>query len=408
MIACESYVEKVDSEWGGGMVSDNLTWRERRRLRRRLKESVLTLEASRDVIVAEKVKLYEKTLGELRGALADRSKTGCEKAIEQLVKQEEKIFPRHRYARFQEFVDVILVAAIVAFGGIRTFWVMPFKIPTASMFPTLFGIEVEMRDSPLPWWPKRLWDAVIEGRQYLEVVAKRDGIFDPYSVKEINRRDVGISRGRLRLLETKSVWFEVGGVEYNLPITRYEFEKVSSQMRRRPVNAGDLIFRVAIDAGDHLLVERFTYNFRKPRRGEIVVFDTNDLDCPNPGQFYIKRLNGVGGDKLTVEPPFLKVNGQLANSRPAYQRIFSRKDGYGGFTYGPEGGHLAESEPSYNVPNHTNFMMGDNSGHSSDSRYWGPVPDEKVIGKALLIYWPFVRNVKLDSGPGHKWMGIAN
>jgi signal peptidase I len=60
--------------------------------------------------------------------------------------------------------------------------------------------------------------------------------------------------------------------------------------------------------------------------------------------------------------------------------------------YGPGQAFLATPDRSYVIPPHSYFAMGDNSYNSYDSRYWGPVPEENVVGRGLFVYWPFTRH----------------
>src|SRR6266851_5750271 len=114
---------------------------------------------------------------------------------------------------------------------------------------------------------------------------------------------------------------------------------------------------------------------------------TNILDIGDQTQFYIKRLAGLPGDKLRIEPPRLYVDGKVAEGF-GFQRVMQARDGYRG--YGP--GHLALSDPvrAFEVPRHTYFAMGDNSYNSFDSRWWGPVPERNLVGRGLFVYWPFI------------------
>ena len=363
-----------------------LGWRERRRLRQRLKEGWRALEASRDLLDNEKINAYRAALDALQAALAAKSPEQVEEALSQMHKWEPRLFPRPSFAQWQELVDVILVAAIVAFGGIRTFFVENFKIPSASMEPTLFGVEPHWRTAPLPSIPVRIFDQVVMGTRHIEVLARADGDLDQTSFRQVPSR-------WLWFFPSHSIQLTVGDENYLVPMEKHEFQKIMEFLPHH-VSAGQPIVRVDLSAGDHLLVDRLTYNFRFPRRGEIVVFDTDNLGVLNPGQFYIKRLNGIPRDKLHIDPPCLYVNGNKANSSKTYERIYSCQDGYKGYTYAPEGSDkgfthvLTRTRPDYEVPLNHYFVMGDNSPNSSDGRYWGPVPHPKFIGRALLVYWP--------------------
>jgi signal peptidase I len=162
----------------------------------------------------------------------------------------------------------------------------------------------------------------------------------------------------------------------------------------RIYHRGDIIARGAIDTGDQVFVDKFSYNFVKPHRGDVIVFRTNHIpgirEDPETGSpFYIKRLAGLPGDRLRIDPPFLYVNGKKAEGY-GFAREMAAKPPYRG--YGPGHNYLATPQQTYAVPQHGYFALGDNSYNSYDSRYWGSVPEENLVGRGLLVYWPFYQH----------------
>jgi signal peptidase I len=173
--------------------------------------------------------------------------------------------------------------------------------------------------------------------------------------------------------------------------------------RGRKLNPGDVIARGHTDTGDHVLVDKCSVHFFPPKRGDVFVFNTaniptheNVLNPGGPAQFYIKRLAGMAGDKLRIDPPALYRDGQIAPETP-FQKVMSGditspRTGYRGYSNGPEHGRfgiLGSPTATYEIPPHSYFALGDNSFHSSDSRDWGPVPEKNVIGRGWMVYWPF-------------------
>jgi len=120
-------------------------------------------------------------------------------------------------------------------------------------------------------------------------------------------------------------------------------------------------------SGDYLLVDEATYYFREPVRGEVIVFkNPNDAD-----EFYIKRIVGLPGEEVIVSDNEVFVNGELVDE--PYLADGIKVDGRYVFQL---------DQDQY-------FVMGDNRDFSSDSRYWGFVPRENIVGNPLVIYWSF-------------------
>ncbi len=116
--------------------------------------------------------------------------------------------------------------------------------------------------------------------------------------------------------------------------------------------------------GEFVLVNRMAYRLGQPQRGDIIVFQFPR----DPTQDLIKRVIGLPGDDVKVQDGAVYVNGNRLNEP-----------------------YIAAA-PLYNgdwrVPVGSLFVLGDNRNDSSDSHSWGTVPLDKVIGKAILVYWP--------------------
>ncbi len=146
--------------------------------------------------------------------------------------------------------------------------------------------------------------------------------------------------------------------------------------------------------GQRVLVNRFIYGLEEPQIGDIVVFHppvgAESADecgvqtsvgeaCPKASpeessENFIKRVVAVGGDTLSIKSGHPVVNGVEDTDEP-YIR--------------PCGTAPACNLPkTITIPKGDFFMMGDNRGESDDSRFWGPVPKEWIIGEAFFTYWP--------------------
>jgi signal peptidase I len=137
-------------------------------------------------------------------------------------------------------------------------------------------------------------------------------------------------------------------------------------------------------ASDHIFSEGFTYLFRVPRRGEIVVFNTEGLPAVTVKGFFFKRVAGLPGESVRIEEGRLFVNGEPVELSNDAGPIEYR------YPVGPEPGRLPEGR-SMTIPERCYFVLGDNSSNSYDSRFWGMVPEEAIIGRVAWRYWPPAR-----------------
>jgi len=150
-----------------------------------------------------------------------------------------------------------------------------------------------------------------------------------------------------------------------------------------------------LNVGQRVLAERVSYRFSDPQIGDIVVFHPPDgadsmrcgaphagegtaRPCPvhTPGESgtnFIKRIVAGPGDRLYIEGGHPVVNGSMPEEP---------------FINPCEGGPGCNMPKPITIPPNEYFMMGDNRGSSDDSRFWGPVPRDWIVGDAIFTYWP--------------------
>jgi len=149
--------------------------------------------------------------------------------------------------------------------------------------------------------------------------------------------------------------------------------------------------------GDHLLVDKVSYsrdgdgvpgNFLLPqvpiRRGMIVTFKS-------PAEMekeYVKRVIALPGETISIHNKVVSINGEPLNEKYTYFRDPRIQNGY------------RDNFPEYTVPAGHYFCMGDNRDHSFDSRYWGTVPADYIIGKPWRLYWSYTANTDDYMAPG--------
>lgn len=352
---------------------------------------------NRDLISPEQGKKVEVIEGEFRETLDHPGVTKEElnKAAVKLTEACEKSVPNYQSSWVKENLEVIFVAVVIAMG-IRAYFVQPFKIPTGSMQPTLNGViayphreaaPVDGADYTEPGRFGQIWEKIYYGRNYINLVSEGKDTILESETKEVKfmffftRTEIPCSSGRVYTVSGKK-----GKVDAFI---------TNAVDRNQVVKKGQTIARGYIDTGDQVLVDKFSYHWRKPKRGEVFVFVTRGITGIETGfdsgqrkggsQHYIKRLGGVPGDKLKVEPPNLFINGELAKEG-GFRKVMSQEDGYGGYTANGKTLDFDLGPEEY-------VALGDNSANSFDSRGWGPVPRDNVVGRAFSVYLPF----------GHHW-----
>jgi len=372
----------------------------------------------RDLLSPQAIEAIQVTLRALQQAVRDGAdKPKLEKQMEKLEAAANKWLKPYPNAAWRENVEVLLVALTVAMG-IRTFFLQPFKIPTGSMQPTLYGVTstpdytqvydpVDVQPGsadftiPTGWERIREWFA---GVSYLDIRAKADGRFErvdpPFKILIFNIYQT-IQIGGV----THWIWFppDYGGstLERRAGLHLRPYDKVYHQ--------GEEVIRMKVVSGDHLFVDRVTYNFRAPERGEILVFETKGIGPLPQDQFYIKRMVAMGNDKVQIgDDRHLVINAKrLDAATPHFEKVYGfdpkqppRESHYSG--------HVNEKVVRQRVPNFRGqlaplfpdgtavvdirpdhyMVMGDNTMNSSDSRSWGDFPAKNVIGKSFFVYWP--------------------
>jgi len=382
-----------------------------------LKGSKKFLHYKRDLLEDDRIAEIESRRGDLRAAMKAGDRKAVEEAGKQLRATCDKALPRQPQQNWwEENVEVLFVALVVALG-IRAYILQPFRIPTGSMQPTLNGIVIEERgeDFEAPWFGQQVWDWLFVGRSYKNIVAERDKqvvALRDASWFLFTRTEIGFSDGSR--IKVPSAEGEV------VKMTNFRvFEDPSSGRRigrGRVYRAGEPILRGTITTGDLVLVDKVSYHFRRPDRGETFVFDTRGIPTrgveasrlagQTGGQHYIKRLCGVPGDALSIDTPDLLNHGKILDE-PGIRRVAGREGAYGKDNrpgYIPARGAASNNHLNAPLDEEGEVLelaaeaphglreyaaLGDNTENSLDSRYWGTVKEFNLSGPALFSLWPF-------------------
>ena len=366
------------------------------------------LSAQRDILSPEAVQAIEASAAELQQTIAsDVDKKALLAAMEQTEGIANKWLKPYPNASMRENVEVVLVAIAVAMG-VRTFFLQPFKIPTGSMQPTLYGITMrDMRgeaDCQIPGRWGRFCDACFKGTFYHSLAAEADGElvgFGPreHVVRFLNKQAI-IMRyrdGGQTYEKSHYIWFS--------PDDNFQYR--SGLRDGQTFRKGETILKLAETSGDHLFVDRLSYNFRRPQRGEIIVFETRGIPGLPQDQFYIKRMVALGDDRVRIgNDRHLVINGQrLDSATPHFENVYffetnapakdSQYSGHVNEVIAREHGKpglaplFPEGAQEFTVRGNHYMVMGDNTLNSYDSRAWGDFSRTNVIGKSCFVYWPF-------------------
>jgi signal peptidase I len=323
-----------------------------------------------DIMPADALEELNAAMGKLAGARKAGAVPAMEAASKAVLEVVNRLTPKAWRSSFRENVDVIFVAVAVAMA-FRAYFFQPFKIPTGSMQPTLYGVHTEQVAEPTAWdrLPLSLLRTVSTGTMFRRYTAKASGSIGEYTdTKNPSKVKVRIG-GKLQKLPKGA------RADGQLPPTGGH------------VKRGDLLWQGRVSLGDHLFVNKLAWNFRLPRRGEIMVFETDGIEGLTPHTHYIKRMCGLPNEVVTIDYPNLIVNGEVVTEPEGIARL-ARKEGlYLGYS-GPR--RRRKMEPRELGPDQY-AAFGDNTNSSYDSRYWGAVPRGNLVGPAAFVYWPVTK-----------------
>lgn len=403
-------------------------------------------------------------MAEFDAAVARPGVTGAElrTATETLETVANKWLQRYPHASYRENAESFLGTFALVFA-VKTFFLSPMQIPTGSAQPTYYGITSEdLRDHPevkfpsgITGWLSKIWN----GASWYELIAEDDCELAVSNSGQLKPRGATLRipvPGFDRNFPVP-VRFKDGRVkEYIIPWAPEEAKHLSLVdpncliPRKTRFKKGEPIVRCVTRSGDRILVERVVYNFRQPKRGEYFVFQSSGVGVADgvvQGTHYIKRLVGAPNEQLRIgNDRFVYVNGRrIGPTDPGFEKVLgfdpaqpprdSQYSGYvNGATYlGPQietfravkpdlysaedwyrraedmargyalgvGRYFPDEKTVHTIQPHHYMGFGDNTMGSADSRAWGEVPEQKIIGKSCFVMWPPC-NWGYESGPRKK------
>ena len=238
----------------------------------------------------------------------------------------------------REWLDTLVVAISVAMA-FRAYFYEPFNIPTGSMQPTLWGNHTRAGEDATAFdvWPLSWAKWLATGERHVECVAEASG------VAHVRARGDGYADVRVG----------ASAKTFRLPTD------ACAAIDGRQFRAGETVWKGTVATGDFIFVNRWLWNFRHPRDGEVMIFSTTGIKALVQGTHYIKRMKARPGETYALEHPVAAGPGRSVMP----DVVTMGTDEY--------------------------FACGDNFGNSFDSRYWGPVPGANLRGVGSVVFWPF-------------------
>lgn len=353
------------------------------------------LNAQRDELPAQGIDAINAADAALSDVLSTAPPDVLRQKAKELEQAANKWLRPYPSPAIRENIEMFVVVSAVVIA-IRTFFFQPMAIPSGSAQPTLYGITHEdLRGRPasaVPGALSRFYEYWVHGVQFVRVVAEEDGelrgVEDPKTVFPFVKRQ--------RIL--------VGSRWYSVWFPPEKLVEWSEFFPGKTFKRGEDIVNMKVIAGDHLFVNRLTYNFRQPTRGEIIVFFSTGIPRLTQDTHYIKRLIALGGERVRIgDDRHVVINDtRLDASTPHFENLYSfhgdpADSKYSGhvneavarkYTRVPLADLFPNEKTVFQVRPHHLLTFGDNTMNSFDSRSWGDFPEEKVIGKAGFVFWP--------------------
>lgn len=366
------------------------------------KQVRMVLNSQRDLLPPRAIAEIETGLAafgnELRAASDKQAIRSASSRLEECAARWLQPYPN---ASARENIKEFLVSGVLILT-IFCFFLQPMKIPSGSAQPTLYGNVI----TPLPEGNP---EAVIppravrilhwfKGIDYHHWIAKDSG---PLRIEPVSRM-LGFVRFQR---------FIVGKDSYTFYWPPDNLDRFCGAELGRHFEKGQTVLRLKASSGDRLFVDRFTYNFRRPKRGETIVFTSTGIPGLIQHTHYIKRLIAMGGERVRIgDDRHAVVNGQrldrhmrhfervYAFSTPPRESVFSGhvNDKVAMEVLGRSIAPLFPDEHREVIvrPNHY-LAFGDNTLNSFDGRAWGDFPRDKVVGRGLFVFWPFTERFGL-------------
>jgi len=402
------------------------------------------LNHQRDQLSPEAISKLREAIANLRTAMhSSYNRATLEEKIAKLEETGSRKLIPYRSPGMRENVEVALFAVAIAMS-VRTFFFQPMGIPTGSMQPTLYGItegnlgQAETVPTGVNSWVQHF----LAGVSHHHLVS--EGNWQLINVDPPRKRLMFFNKQRLtfRDLDTKiNIVMDISPpmnsgnsmLGHGKPFSGSLSEFILNSHNNYIYKKGEAVIKMRRESGDHLLIDRWTYNFRKPSRGDIIVFETKNIAGIDNDLFYIKRLAGLPNEKIRIgDDRHLVINDKRLNasdhpfelvysfdvaeeiplaqdsrfSGHVNQKVFQQVLDERRKTVARQNGvdpsriqmsyagnispNFMNGSHEFQIPQNRYLALGDNTVSSKDSRDWGSLPAKNIFGKASFIYWPFL------------------
>ncbi len=161
-----------------------------------------------------------------------------------------------------------------------------------------------------------------------------------------------------------------------------------------PIRIAGSSMEPSLKIDDIVVVNKLSYFVREPKKGDVVFIDTDKLPLKQTARDkrWLKRVVGIPGDRISIHPPYVHVNGAPLNSPEIFVTISKPTSGYQGYLLPDITEHpnsiIKRDSDEILLADNEYFLLGDNTTNSHDSRHFGPVPRSAIIGRLSWIIAP--------------------
>lgn len=339
-----------------------------------LKEAQHARNMREDICSADLLERLAEATTNVEALWKNLDEPALREALKELEHVSHRVYPLHPQPKWHENVEVIVVALGAAMA-IRTYFFQPFKIPTGSMQPTLNGIKhVDYTPDWTDKMPVALVKQIVFGKKYNPKTGQIKSAGDHVIVNKFLYNFMPPKRGHV-------VVFDTAGIkESERKSEIYAFVTADGrELGRTSVMKVNGVLVDAAEARPLKEISQLLANRHQVGVNYYAIEGSQRIALT----YYIKRMVGEPGDKISVDSGYLVANDEKIKAPYAFDRQFNE---YGGYEYAAK---IQSPADSIQLADDEFLPFGDNTANSMDGRYFGGVKCAKLLGPAFAVYWPF-------------------